>query len=98
MVRSIISLFRGKPRKARANPPAGRWPMDGAFTEQPMTLPRAAPAAPRQRPAPAPAQAPVVEDAPPVMAQNQGYLAAHGVEKSFAGRKVVKGVSLYVRR
>jgi lipopolysaccharide export system ATP-binding protein len=32
------------------------------------------------------------------MAQHQGYLAAHGVEKSFAGRKVVKGASLYVRR
>ncbi len=27
-----------------------------------------------------------------------GYLAAHGVEKSFAGRKVVKGATLYVRR
>ena len=26
------------------------------------------------------------------------YLAAHGVEKSFGGRKVVKGVTLYVRR
>jgi lipopolysaccharide export system ATP-binding protein len=26
------------------------------------------------------------------------YLAAHGVEKSFAGRMVVKGVTLYVRR
>jgi lipopolysaccharide export system ATP-binding protein len=26
------------------------------------------------------------------------YLAAHGLEKSFAGRKVVKGTSLYVRR
>ena len=32
------------------------------------------------------------------MAQNQGYLAVHGVEKSFAGSKVVKGASLYVRR
>ncbi|MBX6327044.1 MAG: LPS export ABC transporter ATP-binding protein [Pseudolabrys sp.] len=29
---------------------------------------------------------------------NAAYLAAHGVEKSFAGRKVVKGVTLYVRR
>lgn len=29
---------------------------------------------------------------------HQGYLAVHGVEKSFVGRKVVKGVSLYVRR
>jgi lipopolysaccharide export system ATP-binding protein len=28
----------------------------------------------------------------------QGYLAAHGVEKTFVGRKVVQGVSLYVRR
>jgi lipopolysaccharide export system ATP-binding protein len=27
-----------------------------------------------------------------------GYLAAHGLEKSFLRRKVVKGVSLYVRR
>ncbi len=26
------------------------------------------------------------------------YLAAHGAEKSFAGRKVVRGVTLYVRR
>src|SRR5262245_29015348 len=28
----------------------------------------------------------------------QGYLAAHAVEKSFGARKVVKGASLYVRR
>jgi lipopolysaccharide export system ATP-binding protein len=89
-------MFRGKPRKARAHSSASRWRMDGAFTAQPMTLPRAAPTATRQRPAPPPA--PVVEDGPPVMAQTQGYLAAHGVEKSFAGRKVVKGASLYVRR
>jgi lipopolysaccharide export system ATP-binding protein len=27
-----------------------------------------------------------------------GFLAVHGVEKSFGGRKVVKGTSLYVRR
>jgi lipopolysaccharide export system ATP-binding protein len=70
--------------------------MDGAFTAQPMTLPRAAPVAARQRPAPRPS--PVVEEGPPVMTQTQGYLAAHGVEKSFAGRQVVKGASLYVRR
>jgi lipopolysaccharide export system ATP-binding protein len=29
---------------------------------------------------------------------SQHYLAVHGVEKSFGGRKVVKGVSLYLRR
>ena len=98
-MRSIISFFRGKPRNARPHPAASsRWAMDGgAFAAQPMTLPREAAAvtAPRRRPAPAPA---AEQDAPPVMAQNQGYLAAHGVEKSFVGRKVVKGVSLYVRR
>jgi len=31
-------------------------------------------------------------------ASRQGYLAAHGVEKSFGTRKVVRGTSLYVRR
>jgi len=37
-------------------------------------------------------------DAPVASSPRQGYLAAHGVEKSFGGRKVVKGTSLYVRR
>lgn len=36
--------------------------------------------------------------APARLPGRQGYLAAHGVEKSFGGRKVVKGTSLYVRR
>ncbi|MFL9825362.1 LPS export ABC transporter ATP-binding protein [Rhodoplanes sp. SY1] len=31
-------------------------------------------------------------------AATHGYLAVHGIEKTFVGRKVVKGVSLYVRR
>jgi lipopolysaccharide export system ATP-binding protein len=31
-------------------------------------------------------------------AQRHAYLAVHGVEKSFGGRTVVKGVTLYVRR
>src|SRR5262249_48370159 len=31
-------------------------------------------------------------------APRHAYLAAHGVEKSFGGRMVVKGVTLYVRR
>jgi lipopolysaccharide export system ATP-binding protein len=38
------------------------------------------------------------EDERPQPAVQQGYLAAHAVEKSFANRKVVKGASLYVRR
>ncbi len=30
--------------------------------------------------------------------ERKGFLAVHGVEKTFVGRKVVKGVSLYVRK
>ncbi len=33
-----------------------------------------------------------------VALDRKGVLAVHGIEKSFVGRKVVKGVSLYVRR
>jgi lipopolysaccharide export system ATP-binding protein len=41
----------------------------------------------RRRESPAPRREP-----------QQGYLAAHALEKSYGGRKVVNGVSLYVRR
>ena len=34
----------------------------------------------------------------PQRSHEDSFLAAHGVEKSFGGRKVVKGVNLYVRR
>jgi lipopolysaccharide export system ATP-binding protein len=37
-------------------------------------------------------------DAAEYRQQPRDYLAVHGVEKSFATRKVVRGVSLYVRR
>jgi len=50
--------------------------------------------------APAPVPAPT-SSAPrrpnPQQAGKQEFLAVHGVEKTFVGRKVVKGVSLYVR-
>jgi lipopolysaccharide export system ATP-binding protein len=36
--------------------------------------------------------------APRPAAARQGFLAVHGVEKSYSGRKVVRGTSLYVRR
>ena len=47
-------------------------------------LPVQAPASPAKRPASAPVAG--------------GFLAAHAVEKSFGSRKVVRGVSIYVRR
>jgi lipopolysaccharide export system ATP-binding protein len=68
----------------------------------------------RRRPPPpknAPVRQPPTESAPPPAARprrrtdgngaapdRKGVLSVHGVEKSFVGRKVVKGVSLYVRQ
>ncbi len=34
----------------------------------------------------------------PLKSRTPGYLAIHGVEKSFGSRKIVRGVSIYVRR
>ncbi|MEX0753477.1 MAG: LPS export ABC transporter ATP-binding protein [Xanthobacteraceae bacterium] len=90
---ALFALFRrprrsGRPRRKAA----GRWPMRGIFASQPMFLDTTASAAPQPRQA-------VPEGANiPAAASQQGYLAVHGAEKSFAGRKVVKGASLYVRR
>ncbi|MBN8980456.1 MAG: LPS export ABC transporter ATP-binding protein [Rhizobiales bacterium] len=36
--------------------------------------------------------------AAPIKGRSSGYLAIHGVEKSFGSRKIVRGVSIYVRR
>jgi len=49
-----------------------------------------------QRPAPRPRRRTDGNGAPP--SDRSGLLAVHGVEKSFVGRKVVKGVSFYVRK
>src|SRR5690606_15590010 len=49
----------------------------------------------QQRPQPKPQQR---RDVDPRHSTRQGYLAAHGVEKSFGGRMVVRNVTLYVRR
>jgi lipopolysaccharide export system ATP-binding protein len=67
--------------------------MQGAFGTQPMTLGAESAVATARR-----QQAPVDEPAARATSPQQGYLAVHGVEKSFAGRKVVKGANLYVRR
>jgi len=54
-----------------------------------------------KRPAPAPAKAPrraARGKRPGRRPEGHGFLAAHGIEKSYVGRKVVQGVSIYVRR
>jgi lipopolysaccharide export system ATP-binding protein len=83
---NILSLFR------RRVPPARRaMAVAEARQQQPAQAQRQAAAA----------QQPVVRprrDGDGRQALRHAYLATHGVEKSFGGRMVVKGVTLYVRR
>jgi len=58
-----------------------------------------APAAPSSAPRPRPVARPQGSAAQRAAPSSRvGYLAAHGVEKSFGSRKVVHGVSIHVRR
>ncbi|HTM71803.1 MAG TPA: LPS export ABC transporter ATP-binding protein [Pseudolabrys sp.] len=84
---SIISFFRRAPepqRPAEHRPRIERRQAPAQAGAQPV---RAAPSA---------GVTPRREGTQP--SARHGYLAAHGVEKSFAGRTVVKNVTLYVRR
>jgi lipopolysaccharide export system ATP-binding protein len=88
---NILTLFR------RRSPPRRPVP-----TGQPVRQPQPAARSPGQPPRSpnAVAQPQVAQrrrDGDGRQAQ-RAYLAAHGVEKSFGGRTVVKGVTLYVRR
>jgi lipopolysaccharide export system ATP-binding protein len=80
----LTSQLRDAPPLARAAPsPALELPR----AERPAARPAPAKPAPRTNGAAAPRTAP-----------RAGYLAVHSVEKSFGTRKVVRGVSIYVRR
>lgn len=70
-----------------------------AFTHDAPPIPRnLSRDVPREQPREsAPRSRPASNGAAP-RAQHSGYLAIHGVEKSFGTRKIVHGVSLYVRR
>jgi lipopolysaccharide export system ATP-binding protein len=109
----LFALFKRRGGSSRKTAPRLRDSAAGSLVSvrtEPMNMPRkAAPAAaapPAAVAAPAPARAarvPVrdvrLRDADPSwQPETHGFLAAHVVEKSFTGRKVVKGVSLYVRR
>jgi lipopolysaccharide export system ATP-binding protein len=100
----ILALFRHRrapqPRRRAGN---GGW-QDIGLTSLggPMALARGkkvAPAATRPRPRP---QAPAARQEAIAPAARQeamrSYLAAHNLEKTYGGRRVVNGVSLYVRR
>jgi lipopolysaccharide export system ATP-binding protein len=89
---NIISLFRRRRAPARRPLSPAEARQQQAMNQQirPVRQPNAA------------AQQPVAQrprgEADGRHSARHGYLAAHGVEKSFAGRTVVKGVTLYVRR
>jgi lipopolysaccharide export system ATP-binding protein len=91
---NILSLFRRKalparrtmtPVEARARQAA----IAAAQTDAARKAHRSAPSAPQPR---------ARHDGDDRQTTRHAYLAAHGVEKSFGGRMVVKGVTLYVRR
>ena len=90
---NIISLFRRRsPPQRRAHPlaqgasrPAPSAQGSQAQGTQGAQQPRAAASPPRR-------------ETDSRTSPRHGYLAAHSVEKSFGGRTVVKGVTLYVRR
>jgi lipopolysaccharide export system ATP-binding protein len=85
-----LALFR-RPQRRRPNlePPAPRADLKSFFGALTGAF-RGKPAPPRQ---------PVRrQQAGTRQATREPYLATYGVEKSFGGRRVVKGASLYVRR
>jgi lipopolysaccharide export system ATP-binding protein len=81
---------RHPPRRGRQQPPPPSPPPPPETVPQHPPPPESAslPPRPRRR-----------ADGNGAMAQDRkGVLSVHGVEKSFVGRKVIKGVSFYVRR
>ncbi len=82
---NILSLFRRQTGSAQRTPADARQHQLAAQMRQANAAGQ--PVGARQR-----------RDVDGRQAVRHGYLAAHGVEKSFGGRTVVKGVTLYVRR
>jgi lipopolysaccharide export system ATP-binding protein len=89
-----VAKARSKQRRPiRPEPPQ---PQQRAPTPAPTPTPAPAPI-PFKPPRPTSTPQRRVGEAAP-RSDRQGFLAVHGVEKSFVGRKVVNGVSLYVRK
>jgi lipopolysaccharide export system ATP-binding protein len=89
----ILALFRRQAPGRKRKPAPGGWrvnlpPVEAPMLEPPGTLGATPRRVRKDRRGPAPVR----------RADADGYLAAHGLEKSFGGRKVVRGTSLYVRR
>jgi lipopolysaccharide export system ATP-binding protein len=92
-VLNLLAFFRPRrPPPRRPNSGNGRWP-DAQRTAPGRNGPLSAHGAKQ-----APAQRMVREQPAARREPQQGYLAAHSLQKSYGGRMVVNGVSLYVRR
>ncbi len=95
---NILSLFNRKRAPARRPAPAGPEirprQQPAGYAPQPA---QQRPAHVAQHPATRPRQQQTQEQDGRHSARH-GYLAAHAVEKSFGGRMVVKGATMYVRR
>ena len=92
---NILSLFRRRPPPTRRTTPAG--PVIQERRPQPAQTPGQGARQPNAAAQPQAVQRRRDGDGRQQQTQ-RAYLAAHGVEKSFGGRTVVKGVTLYVRR
>ena len=91
-VLNLLAFFRQRrPPPRRPNSGNGRWP-----EAQRAAAGRNGPLAGRAKQAPA--QHMGREQLAARREPQQGYLAAHSLQKSYGGRMVVNGVSLYVRR
>ena len=94
--REDITALGGSMGEMLTSPVRDAPPLARAVPQPALELPRAEGPAPRPAPA---SPAPRTNGATaPRQAPRAGYLAVHSVEKSFGTRKVVRGVSIYVRR
>ncbi len=107
------STVGDKPLVARDSAPVRREPVaatvsreppplapndSSAFTHNSPPIPRNLPREPAKQSAREQPRNRAATNGTASRAQHSGYLAIHGVEKSFGTRKIVHGVSLYVRR
>jgi lipopolysaccharide export system ATP-binding protein len=90
-VLNLLRLFRRAPR--RRKPASPFWDMDLPSLGGPITATR-----PERVNLPRPRQRSTAAPQRPAAEAREAYLATHVLEKSFGGRKVVRGTSLYVRR
>jgi lipopolysaccharide export system ATP-binding protein len=110
---NILTLFRRRAAAPTRRPQSDRWRIDldsmGGTMQTvrgeavpPQARRRQEENAPqvrrRQEERPEPDVVRRRDESAPRQAARPAYLAVHSVEKSFGGRKVVKGVNLYVRR